>query len=248
MSQDPWANYGQQVPQQAPQQFQQPQQGWQPYPQAPQQYTQPIPGAVPPPTPAPVAGTLDDFYNQPSSGGGPSVSWKDAQPGAQIVGSIARDVTNTDIRQQTDMRTNQPKFYRDGRPMLTMVVPLKVQPDQRFPEGTASLWVRGQLRDELTRAMHEAGRDGGPREGDLIAVTLTGRKPSGPGMSPANQFRVEYRRGDENAQNSAPATVPAQSEQSAPAPQPPTQQPPAPAQTRLTAEQQDLLARLRGQG
>jgi hypothetical protein len=231
---DPWAGYGQQPqqPYQQPQQFQQPyqqpQQFQQPY-QQPQQYA---PAPPPPPVPSGPAGTLDDFYGQPSGGGGPSISWKDAQPGSQIVGRVARDVNDSDVRQQTDMRTQQPKYYRDGRPMLCLVIPLEVQPDQRFPDGRASLWVRGQMRDELTRAMKASGVDGAPKEGDVFSVTLTGRRPTGQGMNPANEFRIEYQPARvpqaQAPQAQAPQAQAPQSQPSAPAPQQFAQAPQAP--------------------
>jgi hypothetical protein len=177
-----------------------PQQG---YPQGyPQQYAAPAPPAAPPlPT-----GTLDSFYEQPASGGGPSFKFMDAnrQPmiGKSYVGIVARPVTNADVRAQAD-QSGRPMTYKDGRPKFVLVVPMAVQPSPEFPEGVAGWWVKGQARDELARAMAEAGAPAGPPEaGAGIRVTLVGTRPV-PGMNPAYQYRIEYMRPN----GAAPAAV-----------------------------------------
>lgn len=194
----------------APQQFVPPQQFQQPmapaYPQQPypQQF---VPQAPPQPTQPLVQGTLDDFYNQPSSGGGPGISWKDKPLGTSYAGVVTRDVVQADVVQDTDFTTKQPKFYRDGRPQFVMKVPLKGQPSAEFPDGEFAFWVRGQARDELVRAMAEVGCSGAPKAGALIQVTLVERKPSRAG-NPANIVRIQY----VPPQGAAPA-APAQPEQ-----------------------------------
>lgn len=188
--QAPAPQYPQQgYPAPAPQQYAPPVQ--QPYAQPyPQQYAAPQPAPQGPP---PAAGTLDDFYNQPSASSGPSLSFKDKPIGTQYVGIVARDVTNADVQQQTDFNTKAPLFYRDGRPKFAMKVPLRLQPSSEFPEGEASWYVKGQARDELVRAMAEAGAtEAAPKGGVTIVVTLTGRRPSGAGMNPSNVFQVQY--------------------------------------------------------
>ncbi|BEL07849.1 hypothetical protein Q0Z83_060400 [Actinoplanes sichuanensis] len=158
---------------------------------APQQYQQPVPAQ-----PLPSVG-LDDYWQQPSSAGGPSLKFKDAQGNPQIgkayEGFIARTITDGDIRPQTD-RNGQVQTYRDGRPKAVMVVPLIMQPSQEFPDGQAGWWVKGQSRDELARAMAEAGAPAGaPESGAWVRITLVSVRPI-PNMSPAFQYRVEYRR------------------------------------------------------
>lgn len=225
-----------------------------PYPQ--QQFAYPAPAQPQQPmaTPAPVSGTLADFYKQPTSGGGKAISWKDRPAGYTVVGIIARPITDADIRQTTNPQ-GVPRFYKDGRPKLEMVVPLKVQASQEFPEGEARWFVRGQARDELTRAMAEIGTSGAPEAGAAVSVTLTGRRPTGPGMNPANQFAIRYQRPEgvhattqqEPIEHTAP---PAMSQPAEPPQQQPVEQPtptPSPAMPEgLSPEQQALLARLTG--
>lgn len=175
-----------------------------------------------PPAQPLVTGNLDDFYNQPSAGGGPSLSWTDKQSnqpkpiGTQYVGIVARDVTNADVQQQTDFRTQAPLFYKDGRPKFAMKVPLKLQPSPEFPDGEASWFVKGQARDELVRAMSEAGCTGSPKAGAVISVTLVARRNTGAGMNPANVVQVVY----QPPQGGSAPQAPAPQQQTAPAEQP----------------------------
>lgn len=195
----------------APQQYAPPAQPGYPQgyaPQAPQQHQGPV-GAT---------GSIDEFYAQPSTGGGKGISWKGKPDGTSYIGVVARDVSSADIQQDSDPMTKQLKFYRDGRPQFAMAVPLVLNhPD--FPEGEARLFVRGQLRDELTRAMAAVGVTGAPKGGDTLQVTLTHRK-QGSGAVPQNIFAVVY-----TPAGGAPATQPA-----AQAPAQPVAQPGAPAQ------------------
>jgi hypothetical protein len=215
----------------------------------PQQYTQPgyppqqpmAPQGYPPQGygqqpqgPAPAEGSIDAFYSQPSGSFGNSITWSSnngANPkpiGTSYQGIVARDLTNADVIQDSDPKTGQLKTYRDGRPKFVMKVPLLVQPSPEFPDGEATWFVRGQARDELTRAMQEAGIQGAPRKGDAMRITLVERKPprSGGGF-PANIVRVDYMaaNGQGGAPSPAPqAQAPAQPEQAAlQNQQPPTQ-------------------------
>ena len=192
-----------------------------PYP--PQQYQQPFPQQAPQAPAQPLAqGTLDDFYNQPTTGGGPSISWKDKPIGTTYMGVVARDVTNGDVQQQVNFQSKQPEFYRDGRPKFVLKVPLKdiavIQNGQPFqaPEfaengGEGTYYVRGQARDELARAMAEAGAQGAPKAGDVIVVSLVQRKPSGQGMNPSNVVQIRYQsaNGQQVGQGGAGAPSPA---------------------------------------
>jgi hypothetical protein len=198
-----------QQPQQGypPQQYpQQPQQGYpapQPaYPQQPQQgypqaYAQPQYAPPAPQGPPLPAVSLDDYWQQPSSSGGPSLKFKDAAGNPQIgkvyEGFVARAVTDSDVRPQTD-KYGQAQTYRDGRVKSVMVVPLLVQPTTEFPDGQAGWWVKGQSRDELARAMAEAGAPAGaPEAGAYVRIALVNVRPI-PNMSPAFQYRVDYTR------------------------------------------------------
>ncbi|TCB97559.1 hypothetical protein E0H26_11615 [Micromonospora zingiberis] len=231
--------------------------------QQPQQYG-------PPAQPLPQ-GTLDGFFEQPSSGGGPSWKFNGRPIGTSYAGIVARTVTNADVRAQTN-NAGVPQTYKDGRPKLVMVVPMQVQPSPEYPDGVAGWWVKGQARDELARAMAEAGAPAGaPEAGAAIRVTRIGERAV-PGMNPQLLYRVEYVRPDGVApvpqQPGAPVQAPVQMPmpqpvaQAAPVQQPmpqpvavqqapqqpmPAQQPaPAAAPAGFNEEQAALFARLTG--
>ncbi len=163
-----------------------PQQGYAPQ-VAPQAPAQPL-----------ANGSLDDFYAQPSSSSGPGIKWTNPDGsqkpiGTSYTGTVARDVTHGDVQQITNPQ-GVPQFYRDGRPKFQMKVPLKLQHPE-FPDGEATFYVKGQAKDELTRAMTALGLDGSPKGGDVIRVTLVQRRPN-PGMQPTNVVQIDYHRPD----------------------------------------------------
>lgn len=165
-----------------------------------------------------AAGTLDSFYNQPSSGGGPALKFD--QPGTRYVGIVSRPVGDGDIQQQTDTQ-NRPQTFKDGRPKFVMKVPLQMQPSPQYPDGLAQWYVKGQARDELVRAMAAAGAPEGPPEhGSVLDITFTATRASGPGMNPAKLFQVNYTR-PQGAPQAAPAAPPVAT---SPAPGPAQQQ------------------------
>jgi hypothetical protein len=214
-----------------------------------------------PPAQPLAQGSLDDFFNQPSAGGGKSLAFPNQAFGTRYVGIVTRPLGPGDVQQQTDTM-QRPQFFKDGRPKFVMKVPLQMQP-AAHPDGLGTWFVKGQARDELVRAMAEAGAPAGPPEpGAIIDVTYITDRQAGAGMNPAKQFRVVYTRpnGAPPAlpQVQQPAQAPVAAEQPsypvAPAapPIPPPATVPAPAQVApapppdLTAEQQQLLARLTG--
>lgn len=221
-----------------------PQQPYAPPPQQypPQQYAPQYPpqqGYVPQPAPVqqPLAqGTLDEFYNQPSAGGGAALKFE--QIGTRYVGIVSRPIGNGDIQQQTDVH-GRPQTFKDGRPKFVMKVPLQMQPTQQYPDGLAQWYVKGQARDELVRAMAEAGAPEGPPEaGAVVDVTFVSQRPSGAGMNPAKQFQVHYQRPN-GAASAAPQQAP-QAVQQVPAvqqPAPPANYAQAPAQQQLPPQQ-----------
>lgn len=193
----PQPQYAPAQPQYAPPMPQYPPQGY------PQQYAAPAAA----PVPQLPASTLSDFYDQPSSAG-PSWKFKDKPIGTAYAGLVARDIKDSDIQVVTDPRTNQPVYYKDGRPKLQMIVPMMFQPTAEHPDGQAGWYVKGQARDELARAMAEAGAPAGtPERGAYIHVQLVGHRQTP--LGPAYQYRVTYQRPQgAHAVPAAPAATP----------------------------------------
>jgi hypothetical protein len=193
-------------------------------PQQPAGYPAPAYGGYPAPVQqqAPLAqGTLDDFYNQPSSGGGPSLKFE--QIGTRYIGIVTRPLGPGDVQQQTDTQ-GRPLTFRDGSPKWVMKVPLQMQPSAQYPDGLAQWYVKGGARDELTRAMAAANAPAGPPEqGAIIDITFVSTRNSGAGMNPAKVFQVVYTR-PQDAGASSPAPAPSQPVQQAAPVQAPVQQ------------------------
>jgi len=168
------------------------------------------PGYGVPQGPPPPRGTVTGFFSQPAASGA-SLAKFFQNPGQQIAGIVARPITDADIRVQTNMQSGQVQTWRDGNAKFHMVVPLLVQQSQLFPEGKAAWYVKGQAKEELARAMAEAGvplgEDGLPQPPEMgawIQITFTGLRQI-PGMNAAKQFAVVYRRPDARANGQHPA-------------------------------------------
>ncbi|SOD72753.1 hypothetical protein SAMN05892883_2098 [Jatrophihabitans sp. GAS493] len=245
-----------------PPQFQQPVYQ-QPPAQFPVQQGYPQPQMAAPAQPL-AQGSLDDFYNQQSTGGGKSLAFE--QPGQSYVGIVARPLSSGDIQQQTDTQ-GKPLFFRDGSPKFVMKVPLQMEPSPTHPDGLGTWYVKGATRDELVRAMAEAGAPVGPPEaGAAIQITFTSTRQSGPGMNPAKIFSVAYQRPgvitpapaqpqaapvvQQPVQQYVPPVIQQPQVQASYAQQPVQQVPAQPAvqpPQDFNAEQQALMARLTGQ-
>lgn len=220
-----------------PQQYAPQQQFMQPLPvqpgYPPQQY-----GQIPPPAQpqVPLAqGTLDDFFGQPTVGGGQGLKF--AQLGTEYYVETTRPITKADVQQQTDTR-GVPQFFRDGRAKYQMLVPVTVL-NSNVPDAigtTAVFYVKGATREKLAAAMAQAGAPAGPPEaGCRMRLRYAADVPTGAGFNPRKDIDIVYER--PTAASSAEAVAnqllagqpitPAQ-EFTPPVPQaPPVQQPPA---------------------
>lgn len=187
----------------------------QPYGQPQGGYGQP----APPPPPV-VQGTMDAFGSQPSGGGAPGISFKDAPIGATITMTVKRDARDSDVEQdrQPANQGGALKTRRDGSPQWVLKIPVYVQPSAAHPDGEGTLYVRSGIRDALVDAY---GGQIAPKAGDEIVLTLTERKQVQNAAIPKNVFRAQVSRGGQPVAASAPA-APAQP------PAAPTQPPAAP--------------------
>lgn len=142
-------------------QFQQPQ-----VPQqfAPQGYGQPQPQYVPQGIPAqpvapPARGTLGQAFTQGIQSGGHGKAVKFDSIGSRFSGYVARDMLDTDVRQETDFATKAPKYQRDNvTEKWQMVIPCNVPVSALCPEGKASVWAKSGLLTSVTRAIAAANQ------------------------------------------------------------------------------------------
>ncbi len=233
-----------QYPGQQPQQQYPAQPGYYPpspqYPaqQPPQGYYPPQPQAAPP-APVLARGTLEDYNDQPeAAGGGPSVTKFHAGVNGQSLpaGSwahvrVTRNLNNTDVHQDTDYLTKLPKTFKDGTPKFTLWAPVQViatsdpaTAAQAFPEGTATLYVKGELKSAIKGAMTQAGLNAdalfknGEWGGADIIVFSAGEKPSGRGLNPTKLWQAQYSPGQGQPAPQAPQAVQAPAPVTPPAP------------------------------
>lgn len=165
------------------------------YPPQQQQAYYPPPQQFAPPPVQHQNVSIDDFYDQPASSGKSIASWFQT-PGQTITGMVARAISKADLRPQTDMQTKQPKHFSDGRPMLTMTIPLQVQPSNDFPDGRAAWIISSSDREDLDVAMQAAGCAARtvPEAGALITITFMGFKQI-PGFgAPKKVKQISYQR------------------------------------------------------
>jgi len=195
---------GQQYQPQQPQ-YGQPPQGYGQYP--PQGYGQPQPGygqpqqgygQPPPPQQEPVQwanGTIADFYNQPSAGGGGGLKFP--QIGSAHVVIVNRALVDGDTEQQSEMNDrNKPAFDRKGQPKLVLRIPVNVAVSPDNPDGVAKWYLQGPAREDLARAMALVGAPVGPPEpGCAVYIAKTGTRKAG--NFTANTWDIRYWRPNE---------------------------------------------------
>lgn len=114
-------------------------------------------------------------------------------PGDKYVGAI----TAIDHRQQTDPKTNAPKFFQSGDPMMVYVITIK--PDDGdavalFAKGGKFEAVSGSgetMLSAIGTAVRAAGADS-VQVGARLGVAFTGLGEQKPGMNPPKLFTAQY--------------------------------------------------------
>jgi hypothetical protein len=132
--------------------------------------------------------SADDFL----MGGGGAPSAKFGGYGVTVGGRITEPAQ---VQQQRDVQTGEKKFWKDGNPMMQLVV--TVQTDQRDPmladdDGRRRLFVKGQMKTAIQDAVKLAGARG-LEVGGHLQVTYTHDGPkSNPAFSAPKQYRAQY--------------------------------------------------------
>lgn len=121
-------------------------------------------------------------------GGGGAPSAKFPTIGTLVKGTV----TDLRVEQQRDFGTGDPKFYKDGNPMLQLVVTLAT--DERDPaieddDGHRRLFVKGQMKAAVQTAVKATNTRLEP--GGVLAVKYVSDKPTDKG-APAKQYVAQY--------------------------------------------------------
>ncbi|AFN37810.1 hypothetical protein FGG44_gp69 [Mycobacterium phage MacnCheese] len=134
-------------------------------------------------------------------GGGGPASAKFASHGDVVGGVIA---VEPEQRQQTDMKTNEGLTWKDGSPRMQLIV--TVQTDLNDPEiedddGLRRLFVKGEMRKAVQKAVIQAGAKGLDVGGELY-VTYVGDGEKKGNLSAPKLYTATYAK---PAAGSAPA-------------------------------------------
>lgn len=113
------------------------------------------------------------------------------------IGTVVKGtIVNTEVVQQTDYATGEPKVWSDGKPMMQAVFTL--QTDERDAEidgdtGMRKLYVKGAMQQAVRDAVKQAGASK-IEVGGIIAVQYVADKASEKrGFNPAKQFKAQYK-------------------------------------------------------
>ena len=196
--------------------------------------------------------TLNDYLRQPAQSGGSINKPVFPQPGARVLVRVARPLSDADVDFQTDMNTGAIRTFNDNHPRLLLRVPVLVS-HAAVPDGHGVLIMRGQMYEEVKRAMGEAGNTTGiPEAGAVIDITRQNDRPV-QNRSAQHIFTARYDRSQvapqHRAENQADGRQPeaqAPQAQAAPPQQAPGMtvlaQAAAPDMAQLAAQQQQALA------
>lgn len=175
--------------------------------------------------------------------GTPSFSFE--SPGDNVQGHIAKLAAS----QQTDFKTKEPLFWKNGDPMMQVIVTLST--DLRDPsvdndDGSRRVFIRGK---SLTDGTRDAVRKVGGKKleiGGWMSVTYAADGPKERGGYPPKLYEVEYRKPDGSAAANAAIGLSdpwaAQEARQDPALGVPNVAAPAPAQPAAPAPPADALA------
>ncbi len=132
-------------------------------------------------------------YYDPNSflmaSGGRSAKFE--KEGDRIVGYI----TSMDVRQQTDIKSGEPKFWDDAQtqPMMQLVVTLETEiREDEDDDGMRSVYIRGQMQRAVSDAVRKAGERGLANNGKLGVQYDSTDAPKQRGFNGAKRYNAKY--------------------------------------------------------
>jgi hypothetical protein len=107
--------------------------------------------------------------------GGGTKSLRIAPKGTPVTIRITQD---PEVRQQTDFKTKEPKFFKNGDPMNQLVVTgqsTQLDPDDAADDGIRAAYIKGkQMTSAVREAVKAAGARGLDIGGDLTLTWVSG--------------------------------------------------------------------------
>ncbi|QAX95607.1 hypothetical protein I5H03_gp039 [Mycobacterium phage Nibb] len=136
-------------------------------------------------------------------GGGGPASAKFKSHGDVVGGVIA---VEPESRQQTDLDTNEPLTWKDGSPRMQLVVTLQTDltdPDVEDDDGMRRVFVKGEMRKAVQKAVIAAGAKGLDVGGELT-LTYVGDGEKKGHLTPPKLYSATYKK---PAAGAAPAAA-----------------------------------------
>jgi hypothetical protein len=125
------------------------------------------------------------------SGGSAAVSFPTI--GTTVSGRI---VATPEVRQQTDPATKEPKFFKNGDPMMQLVV--QVATDERNPQdltddGTRAFFIKANMLNAVREAVRKTGANGLEVGGTLTVTYVADGPKTNPAFNAPKLYTAEYR-------------------------------------------------------
>ena len=105
------------------------------------------------------------------------------------------EILDFKIRQDTDPKTREPKYWKNGDPVNVLVITLQTEendPDIEDDDGKRNLWVRFKMRDAVSKAVRDAGEKGIEKGGWLGVEFVSQDRPKQKGLSGIKHFTATY--------------------------------------------------------
>jgi hypothetical protein len=172
--------------------------------------------------------TTNDAVNDFLMGGAGAPSAKFDTVGRTYKGTIVK----SEVRQQIDMDTDEPEFWKDGKPKMQAVITIQtdeIDPTIEDDDGQRRLFVKGNMQKAIREAVKAAGCSRLDVGGVLAVRYSDNGEATKRGFSPPKLYVAQYRPPaigvddliDNNGNGQAPAPQPmAQPAAPAPIPQP----------------------------
>ena len=121
--------------------------------------------------------------------GGGARSAKFENEGDVVIGYI----TNSEVRQQTDMKTGVALTWDNGDPRMQLIITLETESrDDDDDDGLRTLYVRGQMQKAVAEAIRKVGERGLSNGGKLAVKFMSTAAPKTKGFNGAKQYVAKY--------------------------------------------------------
>lgn len=107
--------------------------------------------------------------------------------------SVTGVITFKELRQQTDVDTQEPQYWNDGRPKMQVICHLQTElAEDEEDDGMRSLYIRANLRAAVQEALKAAKAQDILPGGTLTVTYVSTDKPTRRGYSGRKNYEATY--------------------------------------------------------